>query len=318
MDEEVYNPLHRLIEDTFKKTTKDDLQKHYLQTTKGIKKWTCYSDYCFDDDGKPNDVFTITLIPYVDKFDLLSEHIKSVAAADIKSSRKVSEKFIEFLREYPLINFSFIINDKKKLLGKNHTDAKKFLKDTFTYMKQQYVQWGKGQPEQKDFYDMVIKKINCVLHLIENDKKIKQIVNMLLVTFFGAYVSSWVTKDNEIEIFGWFSDRDALNEICKNFSIELFQYYMNGLLIGHPFQFTAAPAGSANNAFYEELVRIPDYVTGALADYNMSENLISKDKFNTMLTNYMADNTHNNFVYRLFTKNENLSCARVRLHKKEL
>lgn len=139
---------------------------------------------------------------------------------------------------------------------------------------------------------------------------------MTLVAFIGAYVSSRVIKALDIDIFGWFSDRDAINEVCDNFSVLLFHTYLHGLLDGKPFQFVAAQAGSTDNAFYEQLVRIPDYVAGTLADYNMEQDIISKDKFDSMLTNYMAENTHNNFVYTLSFKDDKFNCGRISIQKK--
>jgi hypothetical protein len=318
MNQEVFNPLLQIIQDTFEKTTNSDLDHNYLKWTKNEKKWSYYSDYCFDDRNKPNDVVCFTIIPYIDDFKQLSDYIETIAKVDIKKTRKVQTEFVFFLKSYPLINFSFILNDRKKILGKDHDEVKIFLKNTFEFIKQQYIDWGYNQPEQKDYYGVLDKKLNCIIQLIDGDKKIKQIVSMLLVTFFGAYVSSRVIKENEIDLFGWFSDRDALNEVSDNFSIDLFHYYLHGLTNGKKFGFAASPAGSKDNAFYEELARIPDYIAGAIADYNMQGNLISHDKFNTMLTDYMAENVHNNFVYRVFMDEDKLSCARITFHKKEI
>lgn len=316
MDKEVYNAIFHVLHDTFEKSTKTDLENNYLRLTQNVKKWTCYSDYCFDDYNKPNDVVCYTLVPYVDDFQQLSDYIKSIANVDIKNTRKVRDEFIRFLKSYPLINFSFILNDRKKIIGKDHNAVKLFLKQTFEFIKEQYIDWGKNQPEQKEYYAKIDKKLNCILKLIKDDKKIKQIVSMLLVTFFGAYVSNRVINNTDIEIFGWFSDRDSINEVCDNFSIDMFLYYLHGLTNGKTFQFAASPASSKDNAFYEELVRIPDYVAGALADYNMDDNLISKDKFDIILTNYMAENIHNNYVFKVFIDDDKLSCSRVILHKK--
>ncbi len=250
MDKEVYNPLLQAMEATFRQSTISDLEKHYLAQTKGLKKWTCYTDYCFDDKNKYNDAFTVTLIPYVDDFDSLTAHLRMVAPADIKNTKKVQQDFMTFLKEYPLINFSFIVNERKKLFGENHTAVKSFIRQTFELMQEQYRKWGEAQPEQKSHYDKVIKKINGVIRLIDTGKKIHKIVDMVLVTFFSAYVSSRIIKNNSIEIFGWFSDRDALNEVGEALSVDLFQNYLHGLSGGHDFKFVVAPAFSTSNAFY--------------------------------------------------------------------
>jgi hypothetical protein len=252
----------------------------------------------------------------VEDFDKVSEYIKSIASRDIKNTRTVGEKFIEFLQLYPVINFSFILGDRQRIIGKDHTATRQFLKDTFQFIRQQYQEWLKNQPEQEEYYKRVDQKLKCCIQLVSNGKKIKQITDMLLVTFFGAYVSSKVIRNSEIEIFGWFSDRDSLNEVCDNFSIELFHYFFSGLTGAKPFQFAASPAGSLANPFYEELVRIPDYIAGTLADYNRETNEVSKEKFNTMLSNYMAENNHNNFIYRLFAELDTLYATRLTIHGK--
>ncbi len=70
--------------------------------------------------------------------------------------------------------------------------------------------------------------------------------------------------------------------------------------------------------FMDELVRIPDYLAGALADFSGNDGTVSKDKFNIVLTSYMAENTHNNFIYRLWTQDSKIACARVTVHKKKM
>lgn len=55
------------------------------------------------------------------------------------------------------------------------------------------------------------------------------------------------------------------------------------------FVFSAPPADSKDNAFYEELVKVPDY---------------------------MGDNTTNNFVFKLLLVEGNMICKRITFTKK--
>lgn len=316
MDTEINNPIFQVINDVFSKSTKTDLEKYYLKLTHGFEKWTCFSDYCFGDSAKPNDVVCFTLIPYSVDFEELSNKIQALANVDIKKTRKVKDEFVYFLKSYPLINFSFILNNKKKLFGEDHEAVKNALKATYFDIKNQYVESSKYQPEQLVYYKLIINKIDRIIQLIDSNKKIKQIVDMTLVSFLGAYVCSKVIKDLDLEIIGWFSDRDAINEICDNFSVSLFHTYLHDFLDGRPFRFVASPAGSRDNPFYEQLVRIPDYVAGTLADYDLENDSISNNKFDTMLTDYMAENMQNNFVYTLSLIDDKFNCARITIHKK--
>lgn len=307
------NILLEILNNAFLKSALKEIDLNYFSSTYKINKWTCYSDYCFGDKNKPNDVVTFSLVPYIDDFEQLSSYIKSIAKTDIKNARSVGDEFISFLKKYPLINFSFILNNKKEIFGNNSFEIRNCLEQTFTTIKEQYVTWSQNQPEQLEHYKSVIKKLDCTINLLKANKKVKQIIEMTLVAFLGGYVSSIIVNKTKTEIFGWFSDRDSIHEVCNHLSNDLFQNYLHGLSNGHDFQFVVASATSLDLPFYDELLKIPDYIAGTLADYNFKTNQISKDKFDTVLTNYMAENTINNFVFEIKDVDGNLNCSRIKL-----
>lgn len=53
MDE---NPILYLLNTTFSKSELKEIEEYFFKETSEIKKWTCYSDYCFGDPNKSNDV----------------------------------------------------------------------------------------------------------------------------------------------------------------------------------------------------------------------------------------------------------------------
>jgi len=311
------HPLLKVLETTFSKSLQQDLELQYYPKVEKYKKWACFSDYCIDDRNKPNDVITFSLLPYIDDIKDLSLHVKLIAPKDIKNAKSVSEEYINFLKNYPLINFSFIINNRNKFFGRDNTQFIETLSSIYTQTKEQYEIWIKNQPEKAEYYNSVIKKLNHTLNQIKQGNKIKQIYSALLITFLGAFVSGLIVKKTQAEIFGWFSDRDAINEVSNNISIDLFQFFMFGFSEVKKCQFVAAKATSLDKPFYDELLKIPDYVAGTLADYNLDDTNISKPKFDTVLTNYMAGNKHNNFVFRIESRDGLLNCARMVILKKE-
>lgn len=318
MSQENRPALFRVLADTFSKSTMKDLESHYFPRVASFYKWTCLSDYCFGDKDKPNDTVTFSLLPYINDFKELSEFINSIARVDIKKTKKFSEEFASFLKTYPLINFTFILNDKQRIFGKNGQEIKEELTASFQSVKDQLLIWIKNQPEQVGYYQNMIKKIDQTLLLIKNNKKIKQIVELVLVTYLGAFVSSLIVKKTKPELFGWLSDRDAINEVSKQLSTDLFSIYLFGFSDSQNMKFVSAPATSLDKPFYDELLKIPDYITGTLADYNFDSNEISKDKFDQVLTNYMAENKHNNFVFRINRDDSQLNCSRITISKKSL
>jgi hypothetical protein len=309
--------LSTLLNNTFDISTVEQIENNYLKNLKHVNKWKCFSDYCFDDKNKPNDVVTFTMFPHLTDENLLKYFFDEFVKSDIKNTRSINPNYITFLKNYPLINFSFIINDRKNLFGNSHEERKYYLTNNYLAIKNMYELWLANQPEKSMYYRGIIKKLNKCLLNIQNNKKINQLIDVILIAFLGAYVSSIIAKRiNHLEIFGWFSDRDKIHDVEKGLVGDLFHSNLHNLLSAKHFTFAVAPANSNFKIFYDHLIKVPDYIAGTISDYNIIENKISKDKFDTMLTEYMADNEYNNYVFKMFIEDNEYSCSKLKITKK--
>ncbi|MBD3638145.1 MAG: hypothetical protein HUJ25_12405 [Crocinitomicaceae bacterium] len=304
---------------TFELSALPDMRQHYFSATKKVEKWMCYSDYAIGNSDKPNDVITFTLVPYVDDFVDLAKYIQSLAKKDIKKTRTVNEDFTTFLKTYPLLNVSFVLTNNKYLFFDSRDNLKQFLENNFKMLTEQCDHWKKTTPGNAAYYETIKKKYKCVLELVKKGKKLDIIANMVLTTLLGAYVSSIVVEEARVKKLGWFSDRDAINDVCDNVSIDLFYRYLWGI-VEYGGEFLASPASSKANNFYEEFARLPDYIAGTIADYDFRKDHVSKDKFTTVLREYISENTHNNFIFRLDFNHDGkntLSMTRVMILNKK-
>ncbi|SHL31286.1 hypothetical protein [Flavobacterium saccharophilum] len=313
------NLFLRLLDDTLNKNVKENIKNNYLKDLKNITKWSCFSDYCFDDKNKPNDVVTFSLVPYITDYSIIENHIKEIAKTDIKNTKSIQDKFITFLKEYPLINFSFILNDRKEIFGHTHDIRKENVLQQLNLTKDLYSNWIKNQPEKELYYRKIIKTIDSCISEVKRGKKINIYIDVFLVAFLGAYVSYIILNElKNIEIFGWFSDRDKIFDVQNGFIVNIFNNNLHCLLYDKqiPYQFVSSLSNSNFDVFYDQFIKIPDYIAGTLADYNMIDNLVSKDKFDIMLTKYMGNNTHNNFVFKIFKEDNQFNCAKISILKK--
>jgi hypothetical protein len=307
--------LISILKDTFSKTFSNDLRANYLPKAQDYYKWICYSDYCIGDKNKPNNVITFSLVPYIDDQEDLSAHVKSIASNDIKNSKKVGAEFIKFLNEYPLVNFSFIIDDIKSVLGQSPSHIQSNLMFDLEALKNLYRSLIDTGSQNTEYHRLVIKKIDKTLQHVKHKQKIKQICEMLVISLIGAYVSSIIVNHTKATKFAWFSDRDAINEVSNSLSTDLFHYFLHVLNRGPNLDFNSSSATSKDELFYDELLKIPDYIAGTLADYDSNYNEISKDKFKTMLVDYMAGNVTNNFIFQIKSNPDGgLTCSRVTIH----
>ena len=140
---------------------------------------------------------------------------------------------------------------------------------------------------------------------------------MLLLTALGSFVCGFIADQTKAELFGWFSDRDATNEVLDGASVNLFHIFFNNR-ISHRCEFAYSPSKSASEEFYSDFTRIPDYITGTLADYDPIKSSITKEKFNQMLEGFFVENDLNNFVFNLdFRPDGSMSCNRLTFHPKD-
>lgn len=312
-------PIIKLIHETYQKTIKDSLDINYFPSFINNKKWKCFSDYAFD-EKKPNHVITFTLLPYIMDFTILSGIIREYAPKEIKKSQTINPKFIEFIRNSPFVTFSFVLENHENLFLEN----KEYLKSSMLLSLNQILNenipnWTEKTPHLELYHKEIAKKTKKVIRLIEENKKIKILKNMFLITSIGSYICTQFANKTNAEIFGWFSDRDEINDVADKYSLDLFNFQFSEYLKNRKCEFVAAPASSQDNEWYHELIKIPDFITGTLADYNFETERVSHDKFIPLLRELIADNDRNIFVFKLkFNNVTGMECARVSYFKEDI
>ena len=308
----------KLFEETYNKSVLKNLDENYFPKFSQYKKWKCYSDYSFD-QKKANDVITFTLLPYLTDPLIITEVIKKLAPTEIKKTRTVNPKFLEFIKNSPFVTFSIIIEDHKNYYFEDRDRLKEaMLLYLNGLVNDSLPKWAKNRPSLKDYHQKLSKKTKAVIRLINRDKKIRIIKNLFLITSFGSYIATQFANKTNAEIFGWFSDRDEINDVEKNYSIDLFGIQFSEHLINEKCQFVAAPASSSDSEWYGEFTKIPDLINGAIADYDFKNDKVSHDKFIPIIRDLISDNKRNVFVFRLFLDDDGkISLGRLTTHKKD-
>ena len=141
-------------------------------------------------------------------------------------------------------------------------------------------------------------------------------IDVILIPALGGYISGIVLNGiDKLELYGWFSDKGELFDVENGIALNFFHNTLHGLMDGKQFQFAASLADCKFDSFYDQYNKIPDYIAGTLADYNLSNNEVSKKKFSTVLTDYMGDNQYNNYVFRIFKNEDKYNCARIMISR---
>ncbi|MBY0160204.1 hypothetical protein H0178_31275 [Cytobacillus firmus] len=288
--------LFILLNETINKSTIINFRE-FLGLHEEVTKWTIYSDYCIDDAGKLYNSATFTIIPYIDDYEDLRGFLKKLAPNDLKKSREISGKLCDFIKSGYMFNYSILFHKNKGHIFYNYP-KEEYLNslDTLNEMLQK---WIKNTPSQKDYYTKLIKNNNRLKQeLSRKTFNYKLFNNILLIQFISAYICFLISKEAKTkpEIIGWLSDRDNMTSGHNGIIYDLF--HINYHVLCNEFEvddsgitliYTKTDLDS-DTVWFDEMLRIPDYLTGAISGRNHHSN--EPDKYDFLFENAIADNDY--------------------------
>jgi len=303
------SPLSILLDEVFYKSSIQDMRRFYFSATKGEEKWFLLSDYYFGDD-KPNKVITFTAMPSCPYILELQSAIKAVAPKDIKNTRSINTDFVTLMNLLPLINIVFIFENKKHFIWDTVLEAKEAIRDYVEVLRVYIDHWRTTEPATIPRLNKITKNLMIVEGLLEKGKKLRIISAMFLISLLGGYVGSVICRETNLSSLIWFSDRDSTNEIGKNLIRDLFQISLIDVTKKN-INFSFTSSNSNSDEWYEEITRIPDYITGAVSGFNFDENRATDQKTAQMLGLHFKNNTKNTFLYRFKVDGERIRLQRM-------
>lgn len=320
--------LHPLIDAT--KTIQHQLKEWFSTYPPGMP-WTVASDYCIGGENKQNDVFSFVIIANHDKAASICEYIAAVAPRDLKNVKEVPVGLIQYLTCPMPITFSvsFVIDRPSKLLRDylRAEDMASFIPDVCEWVSQIQTNTPVSKSIAPDYFDEVLKR----LKLFENDLARKQPNERLarqihLASAFAATIFFLITGATQAGYLRWISDRDKLIEHHETVVYDLAYLYflLMWSTVSEPIPFSVAPAvlqvpeitfeipEKTGKHRFDELIRLPDYLAGALADLSLTDMSYSKDKFGTVLRKVFVESP-NNWIVTLSSDGERINVKGAKL-----
>ena len=238
-----------LLKQEFEKDEMKELIQEFLRRASYSPKWMLYSDYCLDDGNKPNDVLSFVLIPFIseEKYQEIEQKIKDTQPVDIKHTRSISGEFMDYIKMQAVFSFSFIVNDRQLLFGSDEAEQVKTVEKILKGWRAGFLRWrdNADNDQQREGYKDTIAKIDKQLKEIFLKNKVKDQIDVLLIVIFAAFYTASILKHlQDIQIFGWFPDRDKTNETCEGLAVPLFNALQYEYMGARQYQFCAAKPDS--------------------------------------------------------------------------
>lgn len=279
--------------------------------------WTVASDYCISDASKPNDVFSFVIIAPHDTADKICEYIAGAAPKDLKNTNGIPLGLVQYLTcEVPVtFSISFVLKREEALL-RAHLDVEnmlEFVPAAIAYLERRLEQYP-AERTVKDHEEMVKRFKAFGRELASKNLNAKLARQVHLAAAASATVFNNLNFAKQPKVIRWISDRDAL--IARHdavvydltyvyYMLQAEMYAMGELEAGRPVATTLANLGfeipeQTGKHRYDEIIRLPDYLAGTLADLNSETMVMSRDKFDVVL-NHVFVNSKTNWVVQLLS-----------------
>ena len=249
---------------------------------KQVDSWYVVSDYCLDDKDKPNDVMTFTIYPFTHPY-LLRNGIKQHLSKDIKDFKHLSDNAVNYIREAPyFFSLAFIIDAKNNVFSLDH--SKQVLDETIKNMEN----WPKTKREE---FIHKLKKLRNYLNRKEID--FKTLSNISITTHIMSYIIEFLLIKANAKHIIWISDRDKITDFQNGVISELVRIGYTSLLnkrVSNNEVYGFWGGKEYNKEIFDELVRIPDYISGAIASMDFEDVYKVSEKHYNLFDKSIVDN----------------------------
>lgn len=283
------HPEHILkaLFETFDQSARTAFQG-FLNRNAGVTKWFISADYCLHDPTRPNNVFAFSVIPYNNHFDELKREIRESLPKDLKKTKAITDAAKQLLVDPMRFHFAFMFKSPPKVFydaaGLKPIDL---ARTSIGHSLKEMVAHGRSGDT-----------LNIIRGLLQQAQarnfNVKLLADMFLLSHLFSFVTLALARDNPSSKIGWLSDRDKMTEAFEGALWVLANENVHGLAqrlgISIPFDSpdialptptasASPPAGgqavagaTENPMWFDDFIRIPDYIAGVLAAWDLHEN----------------------------------------------
>ena len=172
--------------------------------------------------------------------------------------------------------------------------------------------WLSNQPEGQVKFSEQLQRFKKYRHeLARRSPNLSLFRQIALVGNIAAYLAFLLSQVGNATKIAWIPDRDKITEAYDSIALDLFEMNHFGLcdeagIEGEKIQILlGVPDECQVNQWFDRLIRIPDYLAGALASLDLQAEHATLPKHGDVLINVVANN-ENCFVFQVTSKDEAL------------
>lgn len=267
------------------------------------EKWMIGADFVIGERDAVHDVFAFTIFPYHKEFTATLTEIAEVFPRDLKRTKFLTDEMVTFLRDIRRFHICFLL--EKGRYRNSSVESARVAITRALRMVQDVDTGGLATAEDhRDFY------VRC-LRVVEEAAKAKRFnvqnfFDIHILSVLLATVMLWIVRHGECRLIGLFPDRDKMTAGYKGvFNALTYLNHSgfcrrNGLNAVKKILVPSTEVLESGDFFYDPLVRVPDYVAGALSRLDYHSRMVTSEKMK-----------HKDLVERFVLANPNLLIIQI-------
>jgi hypothetical protein len=264
------------------------LAKHPIVT-----KWMIASDFVINEPQAASDAYAYTFFPYDAEIQDLKAKIVKLVPKDFKKTKTVEPQLHEFFQSGDTFTICLLTPKKYNVAGDIH--AVRLSLDASLRMMRNWHDVD-GQQEVIKAFERLNERAKA------NNFNAQLMSTIVIATVLAAFCAIILAQERKIEIVGWFPDRDNITTsyeriaeytFAVDFSAFCQRHNIDARLIKTMIGRPEPDDANTRQIWYDELVRIPDFVAGPLAGWDYKKNLVTgRQKYVDILQGAVADNPY--------------------------
>ena len=266
--------------------------RDFLAHNPQVTKWHISADFCLHDEDRPNNVFCFSLIPYDATLVEIKDEIQKSIPKDWKKSKIIPTETIEFLRDKRRFHIAFILPRAPQVFYNGEgSDPLAVARESVSMTVDALI--GQGRTGDS------LRRLKALKQESKANRfNITLLSDLYLLSDLFCFVTLLLARERPIEVAGWLPDRDKITTWCEGVVFDigvqnlmgLAEHFRIAIPDGGPIIGAPTPDAGQDAMWYDEFVRLPDYVAGILAAWNFETNQIPAEriKYRIMAQDFAA------------------------------
>ncbi len=280
-------------------------------------KWLVSADFVIGGQDAVHDVFAFTIFPHYEEFSAMLARIAEIFPQDLKRTKVLTAEMVAFLRDTRRFHFCFLI-EKDRRKTQSVGLARAVILRALGMVR---CMETRGLPEAEENRRSYIQEFKKA----EQASKAKRFnyqnfFDIHILSVLTATIMLWLVRHGDCKVIGLFPDRDKMTDGLDGIINDLAFINHSGFCRRrglNPPKNVLAPSPVAlreSVLFYDELVRVPDYVAGAISRLDYDSRTLTSDlpKHKDLIEKFASDNP-NLLLIQLKESIVSLSASTIRL-----